>query len=218
MTTGYLIITIIAFLLSWVAGALLTLAAGKLKPAFLRIFFYLHLTVISAAGVMHVFMPDNQLFGSLLLAGICSGLLLSGWALRSKFSPLVARYYLSCYLLTIPVFLYSPSLLFYCISGRIDLYHPAASFHLRGNTYLVEQQSMLQISESHRGYKVISKYGIYNKTLARDVFQGRQLIGATLVTLTDDTLIVKGILKDGTSLQIGLKPGMKRETITRKTP
>jgi hypothetical protein len=65
-------------------------------------------------------------------------------------------------------------------------------------------------------YKIIRKFGIYNKTLARDVDFGERLHDIKLIELTADTLILDGVLPDHSLKRVGLKPGMKKNTITRK--
>ena len=84
------------------------------------------------------------------------------------------------------------------------------------NYYLIEQQSMLQLLSNVTAYKVSQKFGIYNRTIARDIrFDGR-IDSVQLVTLNDDTLILKGYL-NGNSKEIHLKPGMNKNQIVRKS-
>ncbi len=211
-----LIPTICFFIISIVLSLLLALMSRKFQPESIRLPLAFHLVLASFTLVFSFTFPGQVISEYLLLFTVCSGLALAGWALRNSYPGLLLKIYLGIYLVTIPVFFWSPSLLFYTISGNYGLYHPEQEFKLRADYYLMEQQSMLKARELPVRYKVIQKFGIYNKTLARDLDFGKTLARARLIELTEDTLIIEGQTADNQKSRIGLKPGMNKNKIIRK--
>jgi hypothetical protein len=160
-------------------------------------------------------MPSTEIGNYFMSIAFCSGLIIAGWAIR-KSEKLVYRIYFGIYFSSVLLFLYSPSLLFYSISGNFANRRTEQQFRLEKNYFLIEQQSMLQLLSNVTAYKVSQKFGIYNRTIARDIrFDGR-LDSVQLVALTEDTLILRGYLQ-GKKKEINLKPGMNKSHVVRKT-
>lgn len=210
-----LVFTICLYILSLVVSLLLGMTSRRFAAESIRLPFAVHAILIFLSIVFLVGFSGQILGHYLLLLGICSGIALGGWAIRNTWLGWPLRIYLFAFLLSIPVFLWSPSSVFYSISGNYDKWKPEQEFNLESNVFLVEQQSMLQEQVKVR-YKVIRKFGIYNKTLIRDVDFGSRLSSAKLIELTSDTLILEGVNQSRALVRLGLKPGMKKNTITRK--
>ena len=210
-----LVFTICLYILSLVVSLLLGMTSRRFAAESIRFPFAVHAILIFLSIVFLVSFSGQLVGNYLLLLGVCSGIALGGWAIRNTWLAWPLRIYLFAFLLTIPVFLWTPSSVFYAISGNYDKWKPEQEFNLESNVFLVEQQSMLQEQTKVR-YKVIRKFGIYNKTLIRDVDFGSRLSTARLIELTADTLILEGINQTRESIRLGLKPGMKKNTITRK--
>ena len=210
-----LVFTICLYILSLVVSLLLGMTSRRFAAESIRFPFAVHAILIFLSIVFLVSFSGQLVGNYLLLLGVCSGIALGGWAIRNTWLAWPLRIYLFAFLLTIPVFLWTPSSVFYAISGNYDKWKPEQEFNLESNVFLVEQQSMLQEQTKVR-YKVIRKFGIYNKTLIRDVDFGSRLSAARLIELTADTLILEGINQTRESIRLGLKPGMKKNTITRK--
>lgn len=210
-----LVFTICLYILSLVVSLLLGMTSRRFAAESIRLPFAVHAILIFLSIVFLVGFSGQILGHYLLLLGVCSGIALGGWAIRNTWLGWPLRVYLFAYLLSIPVFLWTPSSVFYAISGNYDKWKPEQEFNLESNVFLVEQQSMLQEQVKVR-YKVIRKFGIYNKTLIRDVDFGSRLSSAKLIELTSDTLILEGVNQSRALVRLGLKPGMKKNTITRK--
>ena len=216
MNPVQLIITICFFIISLVASLLLGMTSRKFRNESIRLPLAIHGITAFFAIVFYFIFYGHPIGEYLLLFTICSGVILSGWAIRNTYPVLPVRIYLISYLLTVLLFLWSPSLLFYTISGNYRLYRPEQQFNLKSNYFLVEQQSMMTNGDMPVRYKVIRKFGIYNKTLARDLDFGGRLKDAGLVQLNDDTVIVDGVFPDKQHHMIGFRPGMVKNQITRK--
>ena len=210
-----LVFTICLYILSLVISLLLGMTAKRFPGEKIRLPAAFHFVLLFLA-LGFIFILQHGIIGNyLLLLAVCTGTALSGWSLRNEWIRMPMRIYLAAWLLLVPVFLWSPSRIFYVISGNYQYFRAEQQFNLQSNYYLVEQQSMLQEQKVTK-YKVIRKFGIYNKTLARDVDFGARLASVQLIQLNDDTLILDGKWADSSIHRIGLKPGMKKNTITRK--
>jgi len=211
-----LIVTICAYILAVVFSLLLGMAARRFSADAFRMPAAVHAILLFLYVAFAVVFSGFSWTGYFLLAALCSGLSLSVWALRNKHLPWAFKVYFGAYLLSLLVFLWSPSLLFYSISGNLDKYRPEQQFHLEGNTYLVEQQSMLNRDTLATRYKVIRKYGIYNKTLVRNLEFGESVDKVNLYIMNADTIVLRTTLSSGQIKKTGFRPGMKKNTITRK--
>lgn len=210
-----LVFTICLYILSLVTALLLGMTAKRFKPESIRMLLATQVILLFFAIAILYKFETLSIGNYLLLISVCLATTLAGWAVRNTWLKTPFRIYLLLYLLLVPVFLWSPSRIFYAISGNYSRYKPEQQFNLESNYYLVEQQSMLQ-QQTRVRYKIIRKFGIYNKTLARDVDFGERLHDIKLIELTADTLILDGVLPDHSLKRVGLKPGMKKNTITRK--
>lgn len=211
-----LVLTICLYILSIVAALILGLISRRFSDSALRLGLCIHAGLIALTFLFFLVFAEISTWHYLLLLSVCSGLALSGWVLRSPTVNKLLKAYIGAWLLSIPIFLWSPSLLFYSISGHLSDYRPELEFHLGSNTFLTEQQSMLNTGTSPGVFKVIRKYGIYNKTLVRNLDFGLTPVQARLEEIGQDSMVIHATLADGTSRSIGFHPGMKKNTITRK--
>lgn len=165
-------IAIIGFLVS-VSVALMLLAAGKniskqhisllgLFHAFLLLAFLASLALSSGSNAPNYFFT----------AYVCSGILVSGLFLRSKFQ-IILKIYFSLFVIPIPLFLFSPSMLanFLLTMHYADSFGP--KFPLVGKYYL-EAQHTIKEDDTKPLYKLMLKRGMYKQTIERDIaFKGR---------------------------------------------
>lgn len=126
----------------------------------------------------------------LLFAYIASGVLLSGLVWRVK-SPKIMRIYFSLFILTFPLFLFSPSML---VNFLLTLRYTDAlgkTFDL-GNRYFLEEQQAAVRAKSGLQYKLVRKSGIYRSTICRDIdFTGRVDSVRVLQEFGEDSLLVR---------------------------
>jgi len=211
-----LIITICLYVISVVFALLSGMAAKRIRPGKILMPMAIHLVLVFTGAVFLTLLPEEPVSHYLLLCGICTGVALSGWALRNNSLSRFFRFYLGCYLLSLPLFLWSPSLLFYMISGSYAEYREEQQIHLSGNYHLIEQQSMLVNAGEPIRYKVVRKFGIYNQTLARNLDFGEPLRSAFIMEITKDTMIIVVTTASSRMDTVGFRPGMKKSSITRK--
>lgn len=214
MSVSILICTIIFYILSLVSALLLSMSSEKIKKERLKQAIILHFVFFCTAIIIYFFASRDAIYHSLFLATICSGVAVSGWAMRNKYVSVPVKIYFGSYLISILLFLYSPSLLFYLISGNIEKFSANQEIKLKENCYLVRQQSMLGLTDENVRYKVIEKYGIYNKTIIRNLNFTKKIDSVHIITFTNDTVILRGYLPTNDSSDVGFKPGMKENTIT----
>lgn len=213
-----LIVTICLYVISVVFALLSGMAAKRIRPGKILMPMAIHLVLVFTGTVFLALLPEEPLSHYLLLCGICTGVALSGWALRNETLAVFFRVYLGCYLLSLPLFLWSPSLLFYIISGSHSEFREEQQIHLSNNYHLIEQQSMLANKGEPIRYKVVRKFGIYNQTLARNLDFGEPLRTASLEKISKDTMIISVTTVSSRKDTIGFRPGMKKSVITRKKP
>ncbi len=216
MSPDLLIASITAFILSLVLALVFAMSAPKINDQFLKFGAIFHFILLSIALFTMVFYSDSNLHHYTTLLSCCTGLMLSGYVLRKKATQWLLKYYFASYLFLLGLFFYSPSHLIYFISGNLKNCESAQEFQLKENYYLVEQQSMLQLASKTYTYKVIQKFGIYNRTIARDLNFTDKLTNVDLIQLNEDTLIINGNLPNNKSIIIGLHPGMNSNTIVQK--
>jgi hypothetical protein len=93
--------------------------------------------------------------------------LLCGLAWRSE-CPKILRIYFSIFALTIPLFIFSPSMLMNFLLTMNYSSTNGPTFPLYGNYFIEEQNSGGQDGTSIK-YKVILKKGIFHQTIQRDI-------------------------------------------------
>lgn len=167
MQVQFLIITIISFILSLAGTLILAIATRKKFPEWPQKPALIH-ALILIVFVLATVLPIELLRQPVTLLFFCSGLLLSAWVLRSRCN-LIFKIYFGSFLLLFPAFLYSPSTVFYFVSGNTNLIREAYAIDLKNNYYLIEQRAMLETNGAPLRYKFIQKKGPYKLTLARDL-------------------------------------------------
>jgi hypothetical protein len=219
MSTTLLITTIIAYVLSLAASLILALTAKKMQPDSIRVPVIFHLVLLFISAILWISALANDLLPWLILITFCSGLSMAGWALRSGQLKWPVKLYFGLYFSSVFLFLASPSRLFYTIAGKSAAYRKEKEFKLRDNYYLVEQQSLVSTNKSIEDWKVTQKFGIYNKTIRRDIrFKGNP-DSIRLLRLKPDTMIIRAYhLTNGMpdSSENGFRPSVKKQSITKQ--
>ena len=106
------------------------------------------------------------------LAYICSGIIVSGLFIRSEFK-LALKIYFGLFGITVPLFIFSPSMLvnFLLTMNYSDSF--GAKYPLVGKYYL-EAQNVIKEDDTKPLYKLMLKRGMYKQTIDRDIaFSGR---------------------------------------------
>ncbi len=149
------------------------LAVGKnIRKQRIIFFGLMHTMLLFSFLASLVLSEDAKAPNYFFLAYICSGILISGLYIRSKF-PLIIKIYFSLFALTLPLFIFSPSMLvnFLLTLNYSDSFGP--KFPLTGKYYL-EAQNVIKENETKPLYKLMLKRGMYKQTIDRDIgFKGR---------------------------------------------
>lgn len=197
----------IAIFIGSIIAALALMILGKRMPlrsfilmaavhvALLILFFLSRSNQTAAEGTER---PD---FFFLLF--ICSGTALSGLAWRIS-APLPMRIYFSIFMLTFPMFLFSPSRLvnFLLTTRYTDTL--GKTFCVKEN-YFLEQQNSWSKNSAQLYYKLIVKRGIFHQTIGRDLDFGFSLDSIRTITfLKDSVAVVRGYKIKETYVSTGL--------------
>lgn len=213
-----LISTIIFFILSLASSIILAIASPRLSPKILKTLISFHLILLIPVLFIYPAVKGNLLHQFIILTCFCTALLSSGWVLRSKFHP-AFKIYSSLYLLFSLLFVYSPSLLFYTISGNIQRYPEPKEFIVKDNFILAGQNSLLNLENAYTKYKLIEKLGTFNKTIYRDIDFGKNIDTVTTLVFTADTVILQGIIHNPPdTVTTGFRPGIQKNKITTGRP
>jgi len=218
VTTTLLITGLIAYVLSLVVSLVLALAVHGRKGAG-RILAAAHAVLWTATAVS--WFAASPAAPYLFLSAACSGVAASGWMIRSRYAT-VLRLYFGLYLLTLPLFLVSPSMAVRLLSAQWNTQLPG-HFDL-GNGMLLEPQEALIVRDGQPvRYKVIRDYGLFYRTLERDIDFGHPLDSVRVVRYAADTLLVlRGyfciVSADSADAVSDLVPDDARDRIIRKKP
>ncbi len=224
MNNTLLVITISAYIFSIAACLILSIALRYVPIIKLKLPLLIHAMLMLLFCVLYMINQESTLLHYLSLAFVCSGLIMAGMVLRSD-ALLPFKVYFSLYLFTIVIFIVSPSQLFKYISyswKSNDLYK---TFHIKGNYFLEEQQGMLNLADDQIKYKVIQSFGIFHKTLARDIDFGHRLDSIRIISFNHlNALILRGYfsakannVNSPDSLQITTYLGAHTKQIIHKT-
>lgn len=167
-------IAIIVFIASVIGGLVLVILNKRMDRARFLLYASLHLVLLFGfiASLILKKAENASIYNYFLLFFICSGVFLSGISWRSDL-PRVIRYYFSLYLITVPLFLLSPSMLVNLLLTGKYTDSIGERFDL-GNRYFLERQGAVMSNSSHPHYKIIRKKGMFHETLQRDItFNGK---------------------------------------------
>lgn len=151
--------------------------------------------------------PGNSNY--LFLFFFCSGILVAGMMIR-KIYPIYLKIYFSLFLLSVLVFLVSPSrILGFITSGNINAIS-AKRIHLTENYYLIEQQYVkTQLKDSLYPFKVVREMGFFHKTLARDV---------AIPVTSDSTKVLDFTENENIFVRIYFRNGKSADSLDKMVP
>lgn len=192
MSYNLFVASIIVYILSLVSGLVLMMVGARINRRIIKTLMILHLLLFAAFFIVWLTGNDEQSFFNhhfLFLISVCTGVALSGYALRMV-SSIFLRFYFSLYLLTLPVFVYSPSTLISAIAfyKKADL---AGKPYTTGveNYYIEKHNSMLANMEGVILYKIVKRKAGITKTIARHIQLNCPPEHIEKFTLSGDTLI-----------------------------
>lgn len=188
---------IITFILSLVLCIVSATVSKKINSNVVRLIIVSHVILISTSLIFYF--TGSKINAAVFFAFyFCSGIILFGMVSRRIF-PLPAKIYFGIFILSLPVFIFSPSMVLSLISLG-ELKKDLNSKVPLGNSFFLEkQQSMFSSNNPKLGYKVIKRIGYFNKTIARDLyFSASTLDSAKLIELKEGNgILVRGYFFNG---------------------
>ncbi|MFZ7145818.1 MAG: hypothetical protein ACO1G6_10795 [Bacteroidota bacterium] len=165
-------IAIILFIVSVIAGLIISIIGKNTSKEKFFLYAAIHGMFLFAFIASLILQKDPHAFNYFFLTYICSGLILSGLAWRSNTNT-VLKIYFSIFIITIGMFILSPSRLVNFLLTTKYKDTLGESFLVKENFFL-ERQSSSMSSENMPLYKLIRKRGIFHSTIARDLnFNGQ---------------------------------------------
>jgi len=153
------------YILSFVAAVLLLAAGSRVSNGPLRLLFFLHVAG-TAATLIRLGVSLQAGYAAALV--ILSGTILSGLTLRATV-PLYPKLSFALFLLSAAFFVWSPSRFGgFLETGRLHVSNPD-KFRLYQNVCLEAQRGSTAMPGSPQRYKVIREFGLFHKTLRRDI-------------------------------------------------
>lgn len=185
-------LSFIAFIISIIGGLILMLIGKNMGRDKFKLMASIHFILLLAFIASLILKKDNSIVVNnyFFTVFICSGLVLSGLAWRVENHKIV-RYYFSLFLLTIPMFMFSPSMLMNFLFTTHYNSTTGQTFHLTGRYYL-EQQNTVTETDDILHYKVITKNGIFHKTIQRDVVFHGTLDSAKVLKMDSRIIVIRG--------------------------
>ncbi|MBS1765336.1 MAG: hypothetical protein JSS90_10260 [Bacteroidetes bacterium] len=161
---------IISFVLCFVLAIFILIISHRIPKIISYIFVSLHVLL----GVTSLVLFFRHYAGYLAIAFssfVFTGILLFALVVRKNFS-LPIKIYTSVFILTLPLFILSPSKLISIITvGHLSSTH-AGEINIKDNYFLVKEHGMIQQQDSVATYKIIKRRGLFNQTLARGIHIG----------------------------------------------
>ena len=217
-----LYIAIISYILSLVVALILVFTSKKFHPASFRMMIGVH--VVLGAFFLFSLLADKSGSHSHLsfLFFFCSGIITSGLAFGMNKSIAVKAWF-GLFDVSLLLFLISPSLLlnFLLTASFISA---EKMIPVQGNVYLEIQSTVAPGVENTIMYKLISKQGIFHRTLARDLNFGGKLDSIHVLKYDISNAEIKGYRSrktfvsddlDSADVVIDLNP-RKQDVIERK--
>lgn len=182
-------LSIILFIASVIGGLVLVIIHKRMVREKFLFLGSLHLMLFLAWMASLLLKKDQEgtPYNYFLLVFLCSGILFSGLAWRSEVPNLI-KYYFSIYIITIPMFIFSPSMLVnFLLTGRYTD-SLGKRFEL-GQRYFLETQGTVMSDDTLPHYKVIRVKGMFHETLQRDVVFGGKVDSVKVLQLEPGEMV-----------------------------
>ena len=135
---------------------------------------------------------DSSDYSITFLLTVCSGIILCGMVFQAKVSVLF-KVYFSLFVLTLPMFFFSPSRLVNFLLTTKYADTTGRIFPIEGNYFLEEQSAFIKNDSIAPTYKLIKKQGMFHQTIQRNVsFAGRLDSIQVLEFDTGEKVLVRG--------------------------
>lgn len=171
MVNSLLILAFISFLLSVVASLALSFFAKKITREITNILVAVHFLLL-AAFLSTYSRTGSILFPSLtnyfILGSFCLGIITSGIILKTQYPTMLKMYFL-LYIISIPLFIISPSrILGFIVTADINAMQ-RDRIHVTDNYFLIAQTDHRNFGANPLPYKLTREMGLFHRTLHRDI-------------------------------------------------
>ena len=186
-------LSLFLFIISLIIGLALMIVGKNMSREKFLLLVSIHVIFLFAFIASLLLKKNGEVntYNYFFTAFVCTGIILSGLSWRST-SPMILRFYFSIFVLTIPLFLVSPSILLnFLLTMNFSSTH-GPSFHLDKQYYL-ETQNTSTVEDKKPHYKVILKRGLFHQTIKRDIVFGGKLDSLKIIDKnTDKSIKVRG--------------------------
>ena len=180
MTATQLTLTLSLYILSVAFAFILSLIRFKNSIFNWKFIGIIHVLLFIVFFLFKYVFQANNSSRYFFLFFFCSGIIAGGYLLRSN-APLLVRIYFSLFIVSIFVFISSPSYLVRTISMTSIKSNATSFFRLEANYFLEEEQMMMNIPDSAVTYKITQHFGVFHKTLSTNLRFGSRLDSIKLV-------------------------------------
>jgi len=219
-------LAIVLYITSVITALVLMITGKRMSPGRFLLLAGIHLCFIGLYFLTNQQEGPEPHFSYSFLLFICSGTALSGLVWRITV-PRMLKVYFSIFVLSFPLFLFSPSMLvnFLLTTKYSDTL--GKTFCVKDRLYLEQQQAWRDL-KGMTPYKLVERRGIFRKTIVRDLdFGGRIDSARTLSFIADSLAEVRGYRiretyvstqTDSIDLTIDLRPKTNARIERRLTP
>ncbi|MCC6385482.1 MAG: hypothetical protein LC117_02505 [Bacteroidia bacterium] len=205
MTYNFFITTVIIYLISLVTSLILMMVGTRIHQRVIHtimIFHFLLLVIFlvswlseTSGGESGKWIDKHLVF----LACICSGVMLSGYAIRMAVNVII-RVYFSLFILTLPVFVYSPSTLISSINFHDRSAIAGKPYPTGLEYYYIEKHnSVLANMEGVIEYKIVKQKNKIKRTIVRHIRLSCEPDNIRKFSIQGDSLIIFELLCPGQS-------------------
>jgi hypothetical protein len=188
---------IIGYVISQVACVIVLVVYSRISLTTSKVVTLVHALIAIVLFIKLFQVKGNTTFSIAVLFAtfICTGIIAFAFVIRKKF-PLAIKIYFSIFILSFPLYLYSPSKVFTVMSLGMLSADNANEIPLTGKYFLVRQQGMIKKEGALSSYKVIKRMGMFNKTIARDFVFGFDPDSTRVLKLDENSEIsLRGFFK-----------------------
>jgi hypothetical protein len=213
-------IAIFLFIASVIGGLILVITNKKMRKDRFLLLSSLHgilLFAFIASVILKKGVTNQVHFNYFLLIFICSGILISAVSWRTDI-PKLFKYYFSLYLLTVPMFLISPSMLVnFLLTGKYT--EATGPQFALGQRYFIQTQGTVMTDDSVPHYKLIRLKGMFHETIQRDVVFGGKLDSVRVLQFDNNSMIeVRGYISKSNFVEVVLDSSDITLPLKKKKP
>lgn len=225
MFTPLFILAFACYLLSLALALAGTFLTHIIPRIFINFSIVIHFLLLAA------FIINFRYVGSIVhpayanyifLSFFCFGIITAGMIMRNKY-PVFIKVYFILFLISLPLFIISPSrLLGFIVTGDINALH-RERIHVSGNYFLVAQTDHRNNVKQLLPYKLTREMGMFHRTLQRDILLPETCDSVRIIDRTKDYIRIRVYysddhVKDSIDKTLGLNPVLDSTRVITRQP